>query len=384
MSTPDVDVVVVGLGAMGSNTLMQLARREVKVLGIEQFEPGHARGASHGGSRIIRTAYAEGAKYVPLAQRAWQLWRELESLSGERLLDKTGGLVIGPTGSAPVQAPITSANAHRLQYELLDQQQMGRRYPQHRLDSDTTAFYEEDAGVLRPEKAVLAAIRVAENFGAKVLTGTEVTEIIPDPKRPRVRIGQEEIAAKHVVVAAGAWLTKLAPAAMARVEVVRRVFGWFESDDPAGYSTEKFPVFIRTDATGTHNWYGIPSVDGSAVKVAIHSWPGLDEPVDPVAGARQPDEQDAKLLAEIVSETLPGLRPEPVKLQSCMYSVTPDHHFLVGGRADLPGLTVLGGFSGHGFKFATVIGEIAADLAMWDKTRWETDFLSAERFDKID
>ncbi|GIH06586.1 hypothetical protein Rhe02_46530 [Rhizocola hellebori] len=261
---------------------------------------------------------------------------------------------------------------------------MRQRYPQHQLDDETTAFYEEDAGLLRPEKAVCAAIRIAEHLGAKVLTRTEVTEIIPDAKRPRVRIGHEEIVAKHVVVAAGAWLTKLAPTAMSRVEVVRRVFGWFESDDAAAYTAERFPVFIRTDATGSYNWYGIPSVDGSPVKVAVHNWPSLDEPVDPAVGARQPDDHDAELLADIVTRTLPGLRPQPVKLQSCMYSLTPDHHFLVGGRADLPGLTVLGGFSGHGFKFATVIGEIAADLAMWDKTRWEVDFLSPERFDKID
>ncbi|WP_203910400.1 N-methyl-L-tryptophan oxidase [Rhizocola hellebori] len=380
MSTPDVDVVVVGLGAMGSNTLMQLARRQVKVLGIEQFEPGHSRGASHGETRIIRTAYAEGAAYVPLAQRAWQLWRELENLSGERLLEKTGGLVIGPTGSAPVLAPITSATAHHLPYELFDHDQMRKRYPQHRLDKQSAAFYEADAGVLRPEKAVRAAIRVAESSGAQVLTGTEVTEIIPDPERPRVRIGHKEIVARHVVVAAGAWLTRLTPAAMSTVKVVRRVFGWFESDHPADYTIERFPVFIRADATDTHVWYGIPSVDGSPVKVAIHFWPGLDEPVDPTAGARPPDNHDADLIAEIVEQTLPGLRPRPVKLQSCMYSLTPDQHFLVGSRADLPGLTVLGGFSGHGFKFSTAIGEIAADLATQGKTSWEIAFLDPERF----
>ncbi|MBV1849997.1 N-methyl-L-tryptophan oxidase [Catellatospora tritici] len=379
MNAPDIDVVVVGLGAMGSSALFQLAQRGIEVLGIEQFELGHSRGASHGGTRIIRTAYAEGDKYVPLARRAWQLWSELEDLAGETLLMRTGGLVMAPSGSAPVQAPVHSAKAHDLDYEIHSNEQMSRLYPQHVFDADFETFFEKDAGIINPEASVLASVRLAEKLGSQVRTGTEVSEVIPDATRPRVRIGDEVITARHIVVAAGAWLTRLAPSAMSRVAVSRRVFGWFTAKHPEEYAPHRFPIFIRTDATGAYNWYGIPDLDGSAVKIGVHAWPGLNEPVDPAKGPREPDERDAALLTEIVSTTLPGLNPVPVHMQSCTYSLTPDRNFLVGARADLPGLTILGGFSGHGFKFAPVIGEIAADLAMRQESRWDIGFLHPER-----
>lgn len=380
MSRPEVDVIVVGLGAMGSSALLHLARAGATVLGVEQFTPGHARGSSHGQTRIIRTAYAEGERYVPLARRSWELWDELSTLAGERLVRRTGGLVMGPEGSAPVLAPVVSARAHGLPYEIYDPSALRERFPQHRVDPDTTAFFEEDAGVIRPESSVLAALRVARSFGAEVRTGTAVDQVTADAARPSIRIGTREIAARHIVVAGGAWLRTLVPPVATEISVVRRVVGWFEPRDPEEYAADRFPVFIRSDASGARTWYGLPGLDSPEVKVALHIWPGLDEPVDPRVGARQPDGEDGALLTEIVERTLPGLRPEPVRMQACMYSNTPDHDFLVGGRPDLPGLTILGGFSGHGFKFAPVLGEIARDLALEGRTRWDIAPFALDRF----
>src|SRR6266496_3451551 len=326
MRTPaaSADVVVVGLGAMGSHALWRLAERGVRAIGVEQFTPGHDRGSSHGESRIIRTAYSEGAGYVPLVLHAWRLWDELEARSGQRLLERCGGLMLGSPSSPWVRGATESAKDHGLRYELLSGSELRERFPQHRVDDDdTVGFFEAAAGVVRPERGV---------------------------------------------VAAGAWVPRLVPGLDLRLRVVRRVQAWFETPSLEAFSPKSFPVFLRHQPGGEAAWYGCPSLDGATVKVGLHSWPGIDEPVDPVEGPRPPDGADADRVAAVVEATLPDLRPRPVRMQSCMYTLTPDQHFAVGQRRDLPGLTLLAGFSGHGFKFAPVLGEVAAQLALTGTT----------------
>ncbi|MFG2695301.1 N-methyl-L-tryptophan oxidase [Kitasatospora sp. NPDC048407] len=376
----DADVIVVGLGAMGSQALWQLARRGVGAIGIEQFTPGHDRGASHGESRIIRTAYAEGTAYVPLVKRAWKLWQELEQTSGRSLLDRTGGLMIGPADSSVIAGPLASAKAHDLKYDLLSADDLRRDFPQYLVTDDLRGFYEEEAGVLRPELAVTAAVDAAVASGAEVFDGTAVREIVPDPSRPRVVVDDHELTARHVVVAAGGWLRQLLPSTAGLITVERRVMGWFRAQDPAAFAPARFPVFVRCDSSGDHNCYGFPSTDGATVKVGLHTWPGIYEPTDPAAGHRPPDQQDAERFADAIRGTLLDVDPYPVRMTSCMYSLTPDHHFLLGPRRELPGLTLLGGFSGHGFKFATVIGEIAADFACDGSTRLPVAQFDPHRF----
>lgn len=376
----DTDVIVVGLGVMGSSALWRLAKRGVDAVGVEQFEPGHARGASHGQSRIIRTAYAEGVGYVPLAREAWRLWDELSAGAGVELVRRTGGLMMAPAGSAGIEAPLASARAHGLSYELLTAREIRRRFPQHVVDDDTAGFYEEDAGYVRAEEGVLAALGQARAHGARVMTGVPVVGVSPDPDRPSVELADgTRIAGRHLVVAAGAWNRKLLPPMAPKISVVRRVFGWFGFADRDAFEPGRFPIFIRGDADGERAWYGIPSLDGRTTKLGIHVWPGLDEPVDPAVGAREPDPVDAQRLSRIVADYLSGLDLQPARLQACMYSNTPDGDFLIGALDGVPGVTVLGGFSGHGFKFAPVLGDIAADLAMNGKTRWDIGFLRTDR-----
>jgi sarcosine oxidase len=378
---PPADVVVVGLGAMGSHALWRLAKRGVRVIGVEQFTPGHDRGSSHGESRIIRTAYAEGPGYVPLVLHAWRLWDELESESGQRLLERCGGLMLGTPDSPMVRGASVSAAEHGLRHELLSSAELRDRFPQHRVDDDTVGFYEAAAGVVRPELGVVEAVKAARAAGAEVIEGERVLEVVPDPDRPAVRLADRTLEARHVVVAGGAWMPRLAPALDPRLRVVRRVQAWFQATAPEAFSPRNFPVFVRNQPAGSGAWYGCPSLDRSTVKVALHDWPDIDEPVDPAEGPRPPDDADAERLTGIVAATLPDLRPWPVRMKSCMYVVTPDRHFAVGQRRDLPGLTLLAGFSGHGFKFAPVLGEIAAQLALNGVTDLPIELFDPHRFD---
>ncbi|MEV6527049.1 N-methyl-L-tryptophan oxidase [Longispora sp. NPDC051575] len=371
MRTINADVVVVGLGAMGSQTLWRLAHRGVDVVGVEQFDIGHSRGASHGGSRIIRTAYAEGAAYVPLLLDSWRLWAELEKESGTTLLDRTGGLMLGREDSPAITGSIASAEEHGLKYNVLNARELHRLYPQHRVAEDMMAVFEYDAGVVYPEKAVHAAVDAAVALGAQVVRG-EAVEVEPG------RVGLADgttLTARHVVVAGGGWTPRLVPGLAPHVRVVRRVVGWFAAT--AAYAADRFPVFIRMDESWEHNWYGFPAIDG-AVKLGLHAWPGIDEPVDPRAGVRPADALDAARLGDIVAGTLPGVDPRPLRMATCMYSLTPDRHFLVGAR---DGLTVLGGFSGHGFKLAPAIGEAAAGLAVDGGSALAIDLFDPRRFD---
>jgi sarcosine oxidase len=202
----DADVIVIGLGAMGSHTLWRLARRGVRAIGVEQFGIGHDRGASHGESKIIRTAYWEGSGYVPLARSAWELWRELEGATGIEIVSRTGALTVAMRDSPVITGALAAAEAYGLDFELLDAAAIARRFPRHRAGSRTVAFRETDAGLIRPEAAVLAAVRAARDAGATVIEHQRVGAIVPDPVRPRVRLGDRELAASHVVVAAGGWV----------------------------------------------------------------------------------------------------------------------------------------------------------------------------------
>jgi sarcosine oxidase len=415
----DCDVAVVGLGAMGAHALWRLACRPgVRVIGIEQYQPGHDRGASHGQSRIFRTAYMEGESYVPLMQAARRLWDALAAETGAGLLVRTGCLTIGAADSPAVAGAAGSARRHGLGYELLDPSALRARFPQHAgVRPGEIGLYEPEAGVLRPELAVRSAVAAATARGAQVLTGARVRAIHPDGDAIRIDLtdpaaasdpagtaeaagtaegarasdlgrsaggaggsgGERVVTARQVVVAAGRWVGGLLTGLAPRLRVVRRVQAWFSAAEPAAFGPDRFPVFLRESA-GTV-WYGLSSMDDRTVKVAVHFGPETDEQVDPATGPRAPDRADADLIGTIVARTLPGLDPDPVRMVPCTYTLTPDEHFLVGTYA--PGLTVLGGFSGHGFKFAPLIGEVAADLALTGRTDAPIGLFEPHRFDYI-
>ena len=373
----DADVLVVGLGAMGSMALWRLARRGARVVGFDRFEPPHALGSSHGESRIIRTAYYEGPGYVPLVREAFGLWRELEAESGDTILTMTGALMIGSPSSDVVAGALASAKEHGLEHEVLDGTQVGRRFARHRLVDDEVAVYEEAAGFVRPEAGIAAALGRARALGAGIVTGLPVEHVEPIAGGVQVRAAGRTWRGRHAVVCAGAWNSAgLVDGLDMKLEVTRQCMVWFRPRTPALHSPKVAPVFVH-DIGGSPALfgYGFPSVDGETVKVGVSA---RTVPQNPDTIDRAINKADLDTAAGYVRTALPDLDPTPVRAVVCLQENSPDRHFVVGAVA--PGITVLAGFSGHGFKFAPVIGDIAADLALEGTTSRSIEPFSPQRF----
>jgi sarcosine oxidase len=350
------DVAVIGLGAMGSAAAYHLARRGLRVVGLEQFTPAHDRGSSHGLTRVIRKAYFEHPDYVPLVLRAYELWAELEKESGRELYRKTGAFMIGRPDSPVVRGSLESARVHGLPHRMLSTADLRARFPFMRFRDDEVALEEFDAGVLFAEEAVLAMQDLARRRGADLRFGAPGA------------IG--EPTAKKTIVTAGAWLPGLAPSLPLKVE--RQVLYWF---DPLS-DRERIPLFMWD--RGGRLFYSIPDVKDHGVKVAFHHH-GEITAADRLrrdVGADEIEDMRRRL-----AETVPPMNGPLRKSAVCMYTNTPDEHFAIGVLPSHPGVIVGSPCSGHGFKFAPVVGEILADLAVSGSTRHPISLFSLDRFD---
>jgi sarcosine oxidase len=245
------DVAVVGLGAMGSMALWRLAERGAAAVGVDRFDPPHDRGSSHGESRLIRTAYAEGAWYVPLMHEGWRLWRELEALSGVELLTTTGALMVVPRDGELLSGALASAREHELEHEILDATAASRRWPQHVLGVDDHVLYEPAAGVLRPEACIGAALARARSLGATTRTSTRVTAIETHGDSTVLRLDDgDTIHTRRCIVAAGSWTGMMLPELAAQLRVERQLTAWFEVNDPRAFAPLRFTVFMSELAAG--------------------------------------------------------------------------------------------------------------------------------------
>jgi sarcosine oxidase len=343
---------------MGSLSAWRLAARGAKVVAVERFRPGHDRGSSHGDTRIIRTAYFESPDYVPLLIRAWDLWRSLESEAGSELLTVTGGLMIGRQDGQVVPGALESAERHGLPHRLIDAGEMGRLYPQHRLAAGEVAVLEEMAGFLRPERSVAAAAARAEALGANLMLETEVTAITARAGGVVVETTRGPIEAERALVCAGPWTSKLLPELHLPLAVERQVVAWLAVDEPDAFEPGRFPIFGH-ELPGLRLRYGFPSTDGRSIKLAVH---GDGVATDPDRIDRAVGESDLEPLRGFAVQCLRGVSSAVVNAGVCMYTNTPDERFIALSPAELPGVTVLSACSGHGFKFAPVIGELMADL----------------------
>ncbi|MEO6702621.1 MAG: N-methyl-L-tryptophan oxidase [Jatrophihabitantaceae bacterium] len=381
----EYDVIVVGLGAMGSAAAYQLARRGQRVLGIEQFTPAHSFGSSHGGSRIVRKAYFEKPDYVPLLVRSYQLWDELSASYGEQLFNRCGALMIGRPDSPVVAGALASAQRWNLPYELLDAAAMRARFGQFAVPSDQVAVFEADAGFVLPEAAVLASLELAADAGAELWYDTVVESIELVPGGVELVASGERLTAPRVVIATGAWADRLANLDRFPLGVQRQSVHWFEPDRLTDFGSDRFPVFIWDVPVGAGEpvaeLYGFPCMDGEfSVKAALYH--------DGSAATANPDTLDRTIhaadharVSALLSATLPDLggRP-PVRSEVCMYPCTPDDDFMLGLHPGSSGRVVLAvGLSGHGFKFMPVVGEIVADLVVDGSTGYEIGFLSPAR-----
>lgn len=355
MENKNFDVAIVGLGAMGSMTAWRLASRGAKVIGFDRYEPPHTMGSSHGQSRIIRSAYYEGPGYVPLVRESFELWRALERESGESILTMTGALMIGPPDSELVAGSLLSARQWELEHEVLQPADVHRRFPRYRLRDGEIAVYDIAAGFVRPEPAVAAALARARALGAEIHTGVTVDRVEPG----LVQIGRKNLRVGHVIACAGAWnATGLLPQLDMPLEVTRQCMVWFRPRTPSLHTPEAAPVFVHGTSGDAIHAYGFPSVDGETVKIGVSG----GEAQHPDAIDHVVHRADMEPAVRYAAVALPDLDPEPVRSVICLQENSPDRHFVIGTLA--PGLSVLAGFSGHGFKFASVIGDVAADLAL--------------------
>jgi sarcosine oxidase len=362
VSLPRADVAIVGLGAMGSATALTLARRGVRVVGLDRLHPPHPHGSTHGRSRIIREAYYESPVYVPLVQRAYTLWQALERDAGRALLTRTGGLMLGARDGALVTGARRSAAEHGLPCELLDAAEIRRRFPAFQPHGDTVGVLEPRAGFLDPEACVESCLTLAASAGAELRFGTLVTGWGRTGEGIRVLTSGGPIECGRLILAAGPWLPELLPGGGPPLSVMRQVMYWFRPGDPAPFSVGRMPIFIWEWAA-ERMIYGFPDA-GAGFKVARHHEGAI---VTPDSVSRTVTGGEVAEMRAIVRECLPGADGEPIETATCLYTNTPDHHFVIGRYPDEPNVLIASPCSGHGFKFATAIGEVLADLAM-DRT----------------
>ncbi len=374
MASANYDCVVLGVGGMGSAACYHLARRKKRVLGLEQFEIPHERGSSHGHSRVIRKAYFEDPRYVPLLHRAFELWRELEAAAGETLLHLTGGINIGPLDHPCIQGVQESVRLHNLTHAILDASEIRRRFPALRPVGNVVGIHEMDAGFLRPERCVLAHVAAAKRHGAEIRTGQRVSAIEWTEKDVRVTTADGSVQAERLIVTAGAWLGNVLPIGLP-LKVERQVQLWFTAREPAIFEPGRMPVFIYF--SNDRSYYGVPAFDGRGVKICRHHGGAIVTPDTVDRTVSRADKDDVRAFVRTHLAPLDGPSQDGLV---CLYTNTPDENFIIGASPSSPRVIIAGGFSGHGFKFASVMGEIVADLATAGKTRHEIGMFAPTRF----
>jgi sarcosine oxidase len=350
------DVIVVGLGAMGAALAWRLARRGVRVVGLDRFHPPHVLGSTHGRSRIIREAYYEHPHYVPLVQRAFSLWSELEAESRTRLYQPTGGLMIGAEDGPLVSGARTSADRHGVPVQVWTREELARRVPALTPPSDAIALFEPRAGVLDPERAVSALLSQAAALGADLRFDTPVTALEIAGDRVLVRTDNgERFEAGRLILAAGGWLPTLVPDLALPLLVERAVQYWFPTGGQRRYGPEALPIFLL-EAPDGRMLYGLPD-QGHGLKLAEHH-SGETTTADAVRREVAPHEADR--FVEFAAPFVPGLQA-PSATAVCLYTNTPDEHFILDRHPKHERVFLVSACSGHGFKFAPVIGELVAD-----------------------
>jgi sarcosine oxidase len=362
---------------MGSAALAHLAARGKRVLGLEQFARGHDLGASSGRSRIIRKAYFEDPAYVPLLERAYTLWRELEGRTFTKLIDQAGLLLIGSAAGATLGGARLSAQRYGVAIEELSAAAVGERYPGLRLAPGESGVFEREAGIIYPEAAIAAHLAAAKSDGAQTRFEAPVREIAPTAGGIHVDLADgSTIVAERLIVCAGPWLPVVAAHLALPLRVQRNVQLWFEPAAP-GFTIDRFPAFLaEREHWPSRRLYGFPDY-GHGVKAAFHSF-GEDTSAQALDRAVRPE--DIRLVGEALNELMPGAAGKFLSGKVCMYTLTPDEHFILDVHPHDPRVVIAGGFSGHGFKFASVIGEICADLAIDGGTSHPIGFLSLRRF----
>jgi len=370
------DVIVAGLGAAGSATVQQLARRGVAVLGLDRYTPPHGLGSSHGKTRIIREAYWENPLYVPFVHRAYECWSDLERESGRTLFAPTGGLMIGPGDGPLVRGAIRSAREHDLPHEVLSAVEVHRRFPGLIPRMDMVGVWEPRAGVLFPEQAIETQLMLATRAGAELRFDEPLTGWRQAGESIEVTTPSGTYAAGRLILAAGAWMKRLLPELDLPLTVERTVIYWFRPERPTGhFSPDRFPVFLF-EITPDNLWYGFPDM-GEGVKAALHH---QGEAAEAETVRRVVGPEEVARIRAILQVFMPDADGPLVDSAVCMYTNTPDRDFLIDFHPSNPAVLIASPCSGHGFKFSSAIGEILADLAITGRSRFDLSPFRLDRF----
>ena len=387
----EYDAIVLGLGAMGSATLYQLAKRGKHVLGLDQYAPPHTLGSTHGDTRITRQAIGEGAEYVPLTLRSYELWREIEQLTGQDLLTITGGLIMASqSGPDPMhgaesflKTTIATAEQFGIAHSILETDQIRQRFPQFRLIGDEIGYYEENAGFLRPERCIEAQLALAARFGAAIQTGEQVLAYETDATNSSVtvRTARGRYTAEKLVIAAGPWIGSLIEDTYVRCfTVYRQVLYWFGLKGPIEpFLPGRFPIFIW--ARPNSSIYGFPAIDGPAggIKIATEDYTKATTPntVDRAVSSAE----IRAMYEQHIASSFPDVGDTCVKAISCLYTATPDEGFVLDRHPEHPQVIIASPCSGHGFKHSAAIGETLAELVIDGKSRIDISRFSLRRFE---
>ena len=365
---------------MGSAACYHLARRGKRVLGLERYDIPHAMGSSHGVNRIIRLAYYEHPSYVPLLRRAYELWRELESGFGERLLHITGSVDAGPADSQVFVGSRESCKLHGLPHEVLTSAEVTARFPGYRLPEGHMAVFQPEGGHVMSERAIVAHVGAALELGAEVHGRERVIGWEETAGGVRVETDRGVYEAEQLVIAAGAWMGALVPELAGLAVPERQVLGWFQPTRPADFAPDRFPVFNLTVEEGRYYGFPVHSVPGFKIGRYHH----LDEVIDPDGWEREPNLADEAILRAVVSRYFPGADGPALTLRSCLFTNTPDEHFIVDRLGGGSPVVVASPCSGHGFKFSAVIGELLADIVVDGLPSPDIELFRLSRFGAAD
>lgn len=376
MATSSYDVIVLGVGGMGSAACFHLARRGQRVLGLERFDIPHAMGSSHGVNRIIRLAYYEDPGYVPLLRRAYELWRELQRGFGEQLLHITGSIDASSPDGEVFSGSLRSCELHDLPHEILTGRQLAERFPGYRLPDGHAALLQPDGGFVLSERAIVAHVTGAMEHGATIKAREPAFEWESTASGVRVTTAKGTYEAEQLIVSAGAWAGKLLPELEQLAVPERQVLAWFQPVRPERFRPDNFPVFNLTVEEG--RYYGFPVYGIPGFKVGRYHH--RDEAIDPDDWNREPDETDEELLRSFTARYFPDADGPVMTMKSCIFTNTPDEHFIVDRLGSDQRVIVASPCSGHGFKFCSVIGEILADISTRGGTEHEISLFRLDRF----
>jgi len=368
------DTIVIGAGGMGSAAIYELARRGQRVLGLEQFTIPHELGSSAGSSRIFRFAYFEHPSYVPLMRRSYARWQQLQRDSGEPLLTVTGGLDLGPASGSVIRGSKEACRTHGLAHDVLTAGEVARRFPAWRLPAEFEGVYQADAGIVLADRAIAAHVSQARILGAEVHEEKRVLAWKSDGSRIQVDTARGSYEAGSLVIAAGAWASRLVSRLADKAIPERQIVGWFKTEG-AHYAVGAFPIFILQGADNS-TFYGFPEQAEEGLKVG--KFRHRHEAVDPDAIDRRIAPEDEAALREI-APYLSSRIGEPLAFKTCMFVMSPDEHFIIDVLPEHPNVVVAAGFSGHGYKFCSGVGEILADLAMTGATSHDTSLFRLSR-----